>query len=272
MDTNTLDQITAISGLFDLQKILLILLTLAFVWGVNRLMRQFADWLKNKIPSKRFMVLQSTTLFTFVWYFFALYVVVTGILKPPDEIRLALTGGIVVAIGISLKDIAASFIAGLMLLFERPFQVGDRVNFKGQYGEIVSIGLRSVRLNTLSDDLVTIPNSVFITEAVSTANAGALEMMVVNDFHIGLDANIDLAKSIIHEVAVTSRFIYLKKPISFVFSETVVAERLAIKLTVKAYVFDVRYEKALQSDIYQRVTKLFLENNISRPLVGVSTV
>ena len=55
------------------------------------------------------------------------------------------------------------------------------------------------------------------------------------------------------------------------FSETVFAERMAIKLIVKAYAFDVRYEKALQSDIYQRVTKLFLENNISRPLIGVST-
>ena len=265
MDTETIEQITAIGGLFDLGKLLLILVACFVVWGINKGLRFGADWLMVKVPSRRFLILQVATLFTFIWYFIAFYVVVTVILKPPKEIALALTGGLVVALGISLKDIAASFIAGLMLLFERPFQVGDRVSFRGEYGEIVGIGLRSVRLNTLADDVVTVPNALFITEVVSTANAGALDMMVVCDFHLALDADIELAQSLIHEVVVTSRFVYMEKPIKFVVAEVIVAERLAVKLTAKAYVLDVRYEKAFQTDIYQRVSQLFTKQKIPRP-------
>lgn len=44
---------------------------------------------------------------------------------------LAAGGSIAVAVGLSLKDLAASVVAGLILLFDRPFQVGDRVTFWG---------------------------------------------------------------------------------------------------------------------------------------------
>ncbi|MFT5718817.1 MAG: hypothetical protein ACI9T7_003025, partial [Oleiphilaceae bacterium] len=99
----------------------------------------------------------------------------------------------------------------------------------------------------------------------SSGNAGALDMMVVCDFHVSMDANIELAESLIHEVVVTSRFAYLKKPVNFVLNEVIVAERLALQIKVKAYVIDVHYEKAFQSDIVKRVSKLFNENKISRP-------
>jgi hypothetical protein len=100
---------------------------------------------------------------------------------------------------------------------------------------------------------------------VSSGNAGALDMMVVVDFHVALDAEIELAQNLIHEVIVTSRFAYLKKPVSFVFSEVIVAERLALQIKAKASVLDVHYEKAFQSDIVKRVSRLFIENNIARP-------
>ena len=170
-----------------------------------------------------------------------------------------------VAIGIALKDVVASVIAGLVLLFDRPFIVGDRVSFDGSYGEIVSIGLRSVRLQTLDDNVITIPNARFMNEMVASGNAGALEMMIVCDFHIALNADIQAAKQIIEEVVVTSRYAYLKKPVVFAVSEVEVAECLAIQVKAKAYVLDIHYEKAFQSDIVTRTTQLFIERNIPRP-------
>jgi small-conductance mechanosensitive channel len=238
----------------------------------NKILRQSADWLMHKAPSRHFAILQTATLFTFIWYFFAIYVAIALIIKPPRELMLALMGSLIVATGIALKDIAASILSGLILLFERPFQVGDRVSFRGVNGEIVSIGLRSVRLTTLSDDLVTIPNAAFMTDTVSTGNSGALEMMVVNEFHLDLDADLEQAQSIIHEVLVTSLFIYLKRPMKFVVSEVIVGGRLAMNITAKAYVLDVRYEKEFQSDIYRRVNKLFVERKISRKTLALSVV
>ena len=181
---------------------------------------------------------------------------------------LAAGGSIAVALGFALKDIAASLVAGLLLLFDRPFRVGDRVSFADVYGEIVSIGLRTVRLQTLDDNLVTIPNSRFITDVVASGNSGELDMMIVTDFHVGLDADLEDAKAIIEEVIVTSRYAYLKKPVSFAIEEVEIGDMLAIRLRSKAYVLDVHYEKAFQSDIVVRVSKRFQEQQIPRPRRG----
>ncbi|PID42530.1 MAG: mechanosensitive ion channel protein [Gammaproteobacteria bacterium] len=265
MEQQTLQEISAVGDLLDPGKIVMLLSAIFVLWAINKVVRHFSEALMKSIPARRFMILQLATLFTFVWYFIGTYWLITGIIQPPREMTLALGGSAAVAIGIALKDVVASIIAGIILLFDRPFQVGDRVDFNGTYGEIISIGLRSVRLNTLDDNIVTIPNSRFITEMVSTGNAGALDMMVVCDFHIALDADIALAQNLIHEVVVTSRFAYLKKPVSIIFSEVVIAERLALQVKVKAYVIDVYYEKAFQSDIVKRVSRLFIDNAIARP-------
>lgn len=271
METQTLQDISAVGDLLDLSKVIMLLSAMFVLWLINKVIRHVCEVLMASIPARRFLILQFATLFTFVWYFVGTYWVITGIIQPPKEMVLALGGSAAVAIGIALKDVVASIIAGVILLFDRPFQVGDRVSFNDTYGEIVSIGLRSVRLNTLDDNLVTIPNSRFITEMVASGNAGALDMMVVCDFHLALDADIELAQSLIHEVVVTSRFAYLKKPVNFVLSEVVIAERLALQMKVKAYVIDVHYEKAFQSDVVKRVSKLFIENNIARPAREISS-
>lgn len=266
MDNQTLEDLAALSDLLDLSKVFMLLAAALFLWLVNDLLQRLSQKLMETIPSRRFLILQTSTLITFLWYFGGAYWMIVGILKPPREMLLALGGSAAVAVGFALKDVAASIIAGLILLFDRPFQVGDRVNFGDTYGEIVSIGLRSVRLSTLDDNLVTIPNSRFITEVVASGNAGALDMMVVCDFHVALDADLEKAQSLIHEAIVTSRFVYLKKPVAFAINEVEIAERLAIQIRAKAYVLDVHYEKAFQSDIVVRVSKLFVEHNIARPL------
>ena len=271
MDSQTLEGIAAFSDLLNLSKIFMLVCAAFFLWLVNRLLRHLTQALMEKIPSRRFMILQFATLLTFIWYIGGFYVMVAGILQPPKELLLALGGSAAVAIGIALKDVAASIIAGVILLFDRPFQVGDRVSFGDTYGEIVSIGLRSVRLNTLDDNLVTIPNARFITEVVASGNAGALDMMVVCDFHVALDADLAKVQNLVYESIVTSRFAYLKKPVTFAINEVVVANRLAIQIRAKAYVLDVHYEKAFQSDIVTRVSKLFNENGIPRPLYNAGT-
>ena len=266
MEANeTLQGINDFTELLDLGKVFMLISAGIFIWLTNNALRRFAMGLMEKIPSRRFLILQVATLLTFIWYFGGVYWMIVGILQPPEKLMLALTGSAAVATGFALKDVAASIIAGLLLLFDRPFQVGDRVSFGDTYGEIVSIGLRSVRLNTLDDNLVTIPNSRFITEVVSSGNAGALDMMVVCNFHVALDADLEKAQELIHEAIVTSRFVYLKKPVTFSINEVVTAQRLAIQISAKAYVMDVHYEKAFQSDIVIRVTKLFAEHRINRP-------
>ena len=69
----------------------------------------------------------------------------------------ALGGTVAVALGFAFKDFASSIVAGLLALYESSYRVGDRIQIGGFYGEVVGFGLRSVRLQTPDDNIVTIP-------------------------------------------------------------------------------------------------------------------
>ena len=73
-------------------------------------------------------------------------------------------------------------------------------------------------------------------------------------------------RGIIEEVIVTSRY-YLKKPVTFAIEEVEIGHALAVRFRSKAYVLDVRYEKAFQSDVVMRVTALFRDQAIPRPRI-----
>ena len=108
-----------------------------------------------------------------------------------DSTALTVIGGaLAFAVGFAMRDLVAAFIAGITIMFDRPFQVGDRVSYAGEYGDIIKIGLRSVRMNTLDHNIVTIPNNKVLTDVTSSGNYGALEMQVPMDFYIGIDQDV----------------------------------------------------------------------------------
>lgn len=253
--------------LFETWRIAMLLGGIGLLVLITGALNRIAAKASDSFPAHRLLFLQIVTTINFCIYIFGGAFLVYISLSPAKELLIALGGGAAVAIGLSLKDLVASLVAGLTLLFDRPFVVGDRVQFGNVYGEIKSIGLRSVKLVTLDDSLVTIPNARFISDVVSSGNAGALDMMIVIPFRIAVDADIEKARDLIHEIVVTSRFVYLAKPAKVVLSEIVLGPNLAIQLDAKAYVLDVQYEKDFQSDVVRRVEKAFLANAIKRPVL-----
>ena len=268
MNNDVVNDLLLVAGLFNLYKLVMLVVGGLCLWGLNHFSSMVFRYFMDTFPTHRFSIFQAKTLVSFSIYIFGTLVLLIGVVQPPREVMLAATGSIALAMGFALKDVAASMLAGIVLLFDRPFVVGDRVTFGDAYGEVVEIGLRSVRLRTLDDNIVTIPNSRLMSEVVYSGNAGALDMMVVCEFHLALDADIERAREIIHEVIVTSRFVYLNKPVVFTLEEVEVARRLAIRILAKAYVIDVVYEKAFQTDIVTRVTILFNKYGIARPHIN----
>ena len=183
------------------------------------------------------------------------------------EVIAIIGGGTAVAIGFASKDLVASLAAGMMIIVDRPFQAGDRVSFEGHYGDITKIGLRSVKLQTLDDSTITIPNNLFLNSVTSCGNYGVLDMQVVIDFHIGLDQNAQLASDLIREAAATSLFVYLPKPIVVLVSQVILEQCIALRLRLKLYVLDTQYEKALETDVTLRVMDAFANHVILPPAV-----
>ncbi len=245
------------------------LLIVVSAWLLLRFIDSIVTNISDQFAQRRMLLQKLQSFFQFFVYMSTALAVFMLSFRV-DERVLALIGGtIAVSVGFALKDLTASFVAGLTIMIDRPFQVGDRVTFEGYYGDIVAIGLRSVRMNTLADDVITIPNNKFLNEAVSSGNYGALDMQVNIPFYIGLDQDISLARELIQECASASRYIHLPKPVVVIVQQTITENYLAIKLTCKAYVVDTKYEKLFETDITLRVMQELKKHQILPPAIAV---
>ncbi|WP_447968493.1 mechanosensitive ion channel family protein [Nitrospira sp. M1] len=76
-------------------------------------------------------------------------------------------GFLSVGIGFGLQNLTSNFIAGLMLLFERPIIVGDRVTVGGIEGDVLEINIRSTTIRSLNNMSIIVPNAEFISGTVT---------------------------------------------------------------------------------------------------------
>jgi len=243
--------------------VLIIIIAVVVVRLLNRSVLRFGE----RFPDKRLLINQVGSFLRFTVYLLSGVGAAAFVLDLSREVLIAIGGTVAVSIGFALKDFVASIVAGLIILVDRPFQVGDRVTFDGYYGEISHIGLRSVRLVTLDDTQVTIPNNKFLTDTVASGNAGAVEMMIQMDFWTGVDQDVVRAKGIVGEALTASRFADLELPWSVTLSQEIHDSYFAVRLRAKAYVLDVRFEKAFETDVTERVLEGFRGAGIQPPAV-----
>ena len=77
-----------------------------------------------------------------------------------------LMGAFGLAFSLSLQDVARNVVAGLYLLMERPFQLGDQITVRTFTGQVKMIGLRTTMLATEDGQQVIVPNTVVLSEVV----------------------------------------------------------------------------------------------------------
>ncbi|WP_323758150.1 mechanosensitive ion channel family protein [Roseivirga sp.] len=132
-------------------------------------------------------------------------VLVGGLIIVQSTINLGslnvLAGALGVGIGFGLQNIANNFISGLIILFERPIKVGDRIEVGNISGDVVKVAARATTVSTNDNISIIIPNSEFISQKVINWSHNDRNIR----FHvpIGVSYNEDPAKikSILFEVA-----------------------------------------------------------------------
>lgn len=248
----------------DFTRVPFALGVIVVAWLLNRFMARSLDDLGVRFTERRLLFKQLGSFSRFLILIVTGVLVVAAVVRFSNEVLITIGGSVAVAVGFAFKDLLASLMAGIILLLDRPFQVGDRVEYGGHYGEVLEIGLRTVRINTLDDNLISVPNSRFLTDAVSCANAGALDQMCVFEFFLGCREDFDLAKELVYDAVASSNFVYLKKNIVVHVREVPVpdSDKFAIKLTAKAYVFDGRFESVFATDVQERAHRAFRQYDV----------
>ena len=106
-----------------------------------------------------------------------------------------------VGIGFGLQNVTSNFVAGLILLFERPIKVGDRVVVGETEGDVVDINMRATTIRSLSNITIIVPNSEFVSNNVVNWSHGDPKVRLDLDVGVSYDSDLDLVLNTLREVA-----------------------------------------------------------------------
>lgn len=248
----------------SLGKIFWSFIIFAIGYFVIRFLTRILELFSERSTNYRITIKGLIPVVRILGWIIVIFIIITGVIRPEIEAVLALTASVGVAVGFASQDVLKNIFGGIVILLDTPFKVGDKIEIDSFYGEVVEIGLRSTRIVTPDDSLVSIPNGELMNRSVSNSNAGELNCQVVAEIYLPLDIDTAQVRKIATEAAQTSKYIFLNKPIAVLFFNEVKERRSYLKMRLKAYVMDIRYEFAFKSEL----TEIVIRELLSKELIS----
>ncbi|MCX5921755.1 MAG: mechanosensitive ion channel [Candidatus Dependentiae bacterium] len=243
-----LDQLRNFLSKTAVEDVIIFIVVLIILTLITRVIRGFSALLTRKFPTKRMAILLWVPFLNFMIYCLGFFITIVIVFEPTQEVYLGFLISMGVAIGLGAKELFQSLIAGLVLLIDKPFQVGDRIAFQDTYGDIMSIGLVSVKLLTLNEDVVTIPNYRFLNDVVSSSSAGELGMMATVDIYVRPESDLFKVKEILENIARESVYVNTEQKIFVVAKEVLgIAGIVSIAMKTKCIIKDSKTERIFQT-------------------------
>lgn len=170
-------------------------------------------------------------------------------------------GALGIGLGFGLQNIFNNFISGLILLFERPIQVGDALEINGTWGEVVKINVRSTVVQTWDNASLIIPNSEFVTTQVTNWSFKDTRLRRSIDVGVAYASDVERVRETLLEAARSHPLVlhYPEPSVLFLdFGDSALLFRLRVWTTVKDCL-------TVETDLRFEITRLFRERGIEIP-------
>jgi small-conductance mechanosensitive channel len=167
-----------------------------------------------------------------------------------------------VGIGFGLQNITSNFIAGLILLFERPIKVGDRVMVGGIEGDVMDINIRSTTVRSLNNIDNIVPNSEFISSQVVNWSHGDRKIRLDIEVGVSYQSDLDTVLRSLKEVALENSEI-LRDPEPDVLLREFGDSSWNMRLRV--WIDNPKRHPVVRSDINCAIVRKFRENGVEIP-------
>ena len=137
------------------------------------------------------------------------------------------------AVSLAAKDTIADAIAGFIILVDRPFRIGDRIEIQGvgTWGDVVDIGLRTTRIRTRDNRLVIVPNSTISANQVVNYTYPDPRYRIQTHVGVAYGTDIEMARRIIVETVKKVEGVLQEEPV----------DALYIEMDDSAMIFRVRW-------------------------------
>ncbi|WP_321295386.1 mechanosensitive ion channel family protein [Marinifilum fragile] len=262
MEQNVPDKPMEVLEVISFSKIFWTVILLVVAYYIIKLVIKILDLFSERSAKFRITIKSIIPVFRIAFWSITIFAIIKGIYNPPFETVIAFTASVGIAVGLAAQDLLKNVFGGMALLLDQPFKVGDKIDSGKYYGEVIEIGLRATRLVTPDDSIVSVPNSELVNSSVSNSNSGELNCQVVAEIYLPIDIDTHRVRQIATESAQVSRYVYLNKPITVLFFNEVKERRSYLKMRLKAYVMDIRYEFQFKSDMTEIVVRELLKQEI----------
>jgi small-conductance mechanosensitive channel len=171
-------------------------------------------------------------------------------------------GFLSVGIGFGLQNVTSNFVAGLILLFERPIKVGDRVTVGDKEGDVMEINIRSTTIRTLNNIAVIVPNSEFISATVVNWSYGDQRVRLEIDVGVSYESDLETVLRTLYEVATQHGEILQVPPpevLHMGFGDS------AWNMRLRAWISRPQRHLQIRSEINCAIVKKFRENGVEIP-------
>ncbi|MBC8198863.1 MAG: mechanosensitive ion channel family protein [Desulfobacteraceae bacterium] len=181
---------------------------------------------------------------------------------------IAGAGVIGIAIGFAAKDTLSNLIAGVLLIIDRPFEIGDRIEVwnapagSASWGDVIGIGLRATKIRTTDNIVIIIPNNEIMTRDIVNYTIITSKIRVRINIGVAYDADMKKTKEIIKRVADSADWISKEPPPNVVvknFGES------SVDLQLRVWIDDARKRMDTISYITDRVKDEFDKEGIEIP-------
>ena len=173
-----------------------------------------------------------------------------------------------IAIGFAAKDTLSNLIAGVLLIIDRPFEIGDRIEVwsaptgSATWGDVINIGLRATKIKTTDNIVIIIPNNEIMLRDIINYTIISEDIRLRINIGIAYDADLKKAKRAILRVAQATEGVAEDPPPKVVvrnFGES------SVDLQLRVWIHDARRRMDTISDITDKVKEAFDAAGIEIP-------
>ena len=174
----------------------------------------------------------------------------------------AISAVLMVGIGLGLQNITSNFISALILLFERPVQVGDFVEVGGVQGRIRVIKTRSSVVETLDNVSIIVPNLNFITQNVTNWSYRDSKVRIHISVGVSYGSDVDLVAETLLQVGRAHQEVLLNPEPTIQFLDF---SNSSLNFDLLVWINDAARQYFVRSDLNFAIVKAFREQGITIP-------
>ena len=174
-----------------------------------------------------------------------------------DKITIVI-GALGVGIGLGLQNIVTNLVSGFILVFERPFHIGDFIEVGAQKGRVRNIGMRSTKLITNEGAEIIVPNGDLLSGHVVNWTLSNNHVRMEQPIKVGAEYLQQAKDLILQELKNNANVLHESDPEILIESIT----ENVIELNIICWIINIHNSQSIKSEILNNIYQLFKTNNV----------